>query len=168
MNEKKENSEILVEKNEVVPLPKKEKEEKKSEADKLQENEIERLDFRFTRYYSPVRWQKIRYTSEEYDFHMNCQWNCLTTADWHQLKQKEAWKVVACPNEFKAWTKLYIENYWEVVCHDRGAWINKDKNGVYHLDLWCGIWEQWVLNIKDQKQKTYCYNPWPRKWYVIK
>jgi hypothetical protein len=55
VNEKKENSEILVEKNEVVPLPKKEKEEKKSEADKLQEDEIERLNFRFTRYYSPVR-----------------------------------------------------------------------------------------------------------------
>ena len=156
------------EKDKVIPQAEIKREEKSEQDDKLQGEEIERLNFRFTRYYSPVKWQKFRYTSETYDFNMNCQGNCLRTADWHELKQEEAWKVVACPKDFPSWTRIYIENYWEVVCHDRGAWINKDKNGVYHLDLWCGIWEQGVLNIKDQKQKTYCYNPWPRKWYVIK
>lgn len=164
----KENAENFEEKDKVIPQAEIKREEKSEQDDKLQGEEIERLNFRFTRYYSPVKWQKFRYTSETYDFNMNCQGNCLRTADWHELKQEEAWKVVACPKDFPSWTRIYIENYWEVVCHDRGAWINKDKNGVYHLDLWCGIWEQGVLNIKDQKQKTYCYNPWPRKWYVIK
>lgn len=164
----KENAKNFEEKDKVIPQAEIKREEKSEQDDKLQGEEIERLNFRFTRYYSPVRWQKFRYTSETYDFNMNCQGNCLRTADWHELKQEEAWKVVACPKDFPSWTRIYIENYWEVTCHDRGAWINKDKDWVYHLDLWCGIWEQGVLNIKDQKQKTYCYNPWPRKWYVIK
>lgn len=98
---------------------------------------------------------------------MNCQWNCLITADWHELKSEEAWKVVACPTEIKAGTKIYIEDYGIVTCHDRGARITKDKDWIYHLDLRAWIGEQWVLNIIDPKQETYVYNPWIRRWYLI-
>ena len=94
---------------------------------------------------------------------MNCQWDCTMTAWKHRLVPEDAGKVVACPKDFKFWTKLYITDYWEVTCRDRWAWINKDKDWVYHLDLRSGIGEQWVTNIR----KNIVRNPGVKTGYVI-
>ena len=94
---------------------------------------------------------------------MNCSGNCRVTADGHYLTEEDAGKVVACPQDFPHWTRLYITDYGEVVCHDRWAWINKDKDGVYHLDLRAWIGEQWVKNIRNNIVR----NPWVKTWYII-
>lgn len=125
--------------------------------------EKEILTFRFTRYYSPVRWQRFWYQSEEHDFRMNCQGDCTMTAWNHRLVSEDAGKVVACPTEFKFWTRIYITDYGEVTCRDRWAWINKDKNGIYHLDLRAWLGEQWVTNIR----KNIVRNPGVKTGYVI-
>lgn len=107
--------------------------------------------------------QKRYYMGKTYeeDFHMNCQWNCLSTADWHILKEGEEWKVVACPISY-IWKTIYIENYWEVICHDTWWAIKKTSKGI-HLDLRAGIWDTGRENI----EKNYVYNPGPRRWYFI-
>jgi hypothetical protein len=128
-----------------------------------EEKEKEILTFRFTRYYSPVRGQSFWYQSEEYDFNMNCQWDCTMTAGRHRLVPEDAGKVVACPTEFKFWTRIYITDYGEVTCRDRWAWINKDKNWVFHLDLRAWLGEQGVTNIR----KNIVWNPGVKTGYVI-
>lgn len=94
---------------------------------------------------------------------MNCQGDCTMTAGNHRLVPEDAGKVVACPTEFKFWTRLYITDYGEVTCRDRWAWINKDKNWVFHLDIWSGLWEQWVTNIRN----NIVWNPGVKTGYVI-
>lgn len=93
---------------------------------------------------------------------MNCAGNCLTTADWHQLIDEDAWRVVACPKEIPLGTKIYIEDYWTVTCHDRW-WAIKKTGSSYHIDIraWAGM--TWLNNI----EQNIVYNPWTRKGYLI-
>ena len=119
------------------------------------EKELQWMEISLSRYYSVVPNQTEYYgwrTYEE-DFAINCQGDCLITADWHQLKSEEAGLVVACPKEYKLWTKFYVEWLWTVTCHDRG-WAIVKQWSVIRLDVRSWIWDQWRINIKKNKIRT--------------
>ena len=121
------------------------------------------INISLSRYYSVQPDQTSYYWGRTYeeDFAINCQWDCLTTADWHQLKSSEAGLVVACPKEYKLWTKFYVEWLWTVTCHDRwGAIVTQWE--TIRLDVRSGIWDQWRINIQTNKIRT-----WKTRWYVI-
>lgn len=133
------------------------------------ETKITEYTFRFSRYYSVMKWQekyyydstlKRRRTYEE-DFNMNCSWDPLITANGHRLQKWEEWKVWACPLEFLNKT-IYIEWYWEFKCIDRWGAIVKRGN-IVRVDIRSWIWDEWRINIEQNK----VYNPWDRKWYIL-
>ena len=95
------------------------------------------------------------------DFSINCQWNCLRTANWHELKAWEEWKVWACPADFLNKT-IYIEWYWEFKCVDRWGAIVKRGN-IVRVDIRSWIWMDWLINIEQNK----VYNPWDREGYIL-
>lgn len=125
------------------------------------------IEFNLSRYYSPVEWQEKYFSSIEWYFSqpylnqfkrysvwyemdvcMNCWcqldenlpkqlYDCTVPADWKKLKNEDAMKVIACPSEYKLWTKFYIEWLWEVVCRDRW-WAITDNR----IDVWAGFWQQ--------------------------
>lgn len=100
--------------------------------------------YNISRYYSPMPWQKSYYLNRTYekDLAMNTSGDPLVTDDWYRLSQKDAHKVVACPQPMKMGTRLFIEWIGNVTCHDRwGAIKNK------RIDLWAWIWEEWLNNI---------------------
>jgi len=123
------------------------------------------VEFSLSRYYSPIKWQPKYYQSSyEKDVCMNCgcqkdsSWNVITLydckkpADWHELKQEEFAKVVACPPEYPLWTKFMLEWIGVVTCRDRG-WAIKGRR----LDLWC-----WYGLDKFNQCPT-----GKRLWYVL-
>ena len=119
------------------------------------EKEPQWMEISLSRYYSVVPNQTEYYgwrTYEE-DFAINCQGDCLITADWHQLQSSEAGLVVACPKEYKLWTKFYVEWLWTVTCHDRG-WAITVQWKVIRLDVRSWIWDQWRINIQKNKIRT--------------
>lgn len=122
-----------------------------------------RIKFKLSRYYSVMPNQERYYANRTYeeDFKINCSWDPLTTADWHQLKSEEAGHVVACPKEYPLWTKFYVEWVWEVICHDRW-WAIVKQWEVVRLDIRSWIWDQWRINIEQNKIPT-----WERMGYVI-
>ena len=113
------------------------------------------INISLSRYYSVMPNQSEYYWGRTYeeDFNINCQWDCLTTADWHQLKSSEAWLVVACPKEYKLWTKFYVEWLWIVTCHDRG-WAIVSQGEIIRLDVRSWIWDEGRLNIQRNKIRT--------------
>lgn len=120
-----------------------------------EKKETKWINISLSRYYSVMPGQSEYYgwrTYEE-DFAINCQGDCLTTADWHQLKSSEAWLVVACPKEYKLWTKFYIEWLWTVTCHDRGWAIISQWNSI-RLDVRSWIGDEGRLNIQKNKIRT--------------
>lgn len=125
--------------------------------------ELEWINISLSRYYSVQPNQSEYYWGRTYeeDFAINCQGDCLTTADWHQLKSSEAWLVVACPKEFALWTKFYVEWLWTVTCHDRWWAIVKQWDSI-RLDVRSWIWIDWLHNIQWNKIRT-----WKTRWYVI-
>lgn len=132
-------------------------------AEQTTQTKSKRINISLSRYYSVMPNQTSYYgwrTYEE-DFAINCQWDCLTTADWHQLKSSEAWLVVACPKEFTLWTRFYVEWLWTVTCHDRG-WAIVTQWESIRLDVRSGIWDTWRINIQTNKIRT-----WKTRWYVI-
>ena len=128
-----------------------------------QENQ-EKIEFSLSRYYTVVEWQKRYYGGRTYeeDFKINCQWDCLTTSNGHQLNDWEWWKVVACPKEYALWTKFYVEWIGEVVCHDRGWKIIKQWE-IVRLDLWMWVWDKWLDRIYNNSIRWWSY-----VWYIIK
>lgn len=87
-----------------------------------------------TRYYTPEKGQKVFFRKNyEDDFTVNCQGDCLVTADGYHLKPTDGFKVVACPPEIAFGTKMNIEGIGDVVCHDRGGAIKERR-----LDVWAG------------------------------
>ena len=121
------------------------------------------ITFSLSRYYSPVSWQARYYNGRTYeeDKTMNCgagaigNDGCLYPADGKILTNADKNKVVACPKEYKLWTKIYLEGIWVVTCRDRGGAIKGNR-----LDMYCWIWE-WALDNRKS-----CHT-WPRQWYVI-
>lgn len=125
--------------------------------------DIKRLNFSLSRYYSVMPNQKSYYwwrTYEE-DFKINCQGDCTTTADGHQLTSEEAGLVVACPKEYPLWTKFYLEGLWTVTCHDRWWAIVKQWDTV-RLDIWSWLGNEGLNNIMTNKIRT-----GKTRWYVI-
>jgi hypothetical protein len=144
------------------------------------------IEFNLSRYYSPAPNQSKYfssipwYFSQEYldnfkryeqwyemDVCMNCWcqlepiedkklYDCTVPADWKKLKQEEAMKVVACPQEYPLWTRFYIEWLWEVVCRDRG-WAIKDNR----IDVWMWYWMDAINNWEK-------VIPWEQIWFIIK
>jgi len=126
-------------------------------------------EFSLSRYYSPQVNQERYYNWKSYeeDVCMNCWckkdntwkiiqiYDCKKPANWITLKQKQRWKVVACPKEYPLWTKFYIEWIWEVICVDRWWAITWNR-----LDLRCWYWMN-ALNNRDT-----CPT-WKRLWYVL-
>lgn len=127
------------------------------------EKEPEWIEISLSRYYSVMPDQSEYYWGRTYeeDFAINCQWDCLTTADWHQLKSEEAGLVVACPKEYKLWTKFYVEWLWTVTCHDRwGAIVSQWETIRLDVRSWLGM--EWLNNILHNKIRT-----GKTRWYVI-
>lgn len=127
------------------------------------EKEPEWIEISLSRYYSVMPNQTEYYGGRTYeeDFKINCQWDCLTTADWHQLKSEEAGLVVACPKEYKLWTKFYVEWLWTVTCHDRW-WAIVTQWKTIRLDVRSWVWDQWRINIQTNKIRT-----WKTRGYVL-
>lgn len=121
------------------------------------------INISLSRYYSVMPNQTSYYWGRTYeeDFKINCQWDCLTTADWHQLQSSEAGLVVACPKEYKLWTKFYVEWLWTVTCHDRWWKIVTQWQSI-RLDVRSWIGMEWLNNILHNKIRT-----WKTRWYVI-
>lgn len=119
------------------------------------EKEPEWIEISLSRYYSvmPNQTEYYGWRTYEEDFNINCQGDCLITADWHQLQSSEAGLVVACPKEYKLWTKFYVEWLWTVTCHDRG-WAITVQWKVIRLDVRSWIWDQWRINIQKNKIRT--------------
>lgn len=121
------------------------------------------INISLSRYYSVQPNQTSYYWGRTYeeDFAINCQWDCLTTADWHQLKSSEAWLVVACPKEYALGTRFYVEWLWTVTCHDRW-WAIVSQWETIRLDIWSWIGMEWLNNILHNKIRT-----GKTRWYVI-
>ena len=106
--------------------------------------------WKITRYYTPVKGQ-TKYFSGSYskDFYINCQGDCLVTANGYRLKEEDEFKVVACPPTIKFGTRLQIESIGEVICHDRGGAIKGKR-----LDLWAGIGQKGLDNIYSRPETS--------------
>ncbi len=108
-----------------------------------------KLVFNLTRYYSPEQWQYRYYNNKTYeqDVTMNCWasaiWNdgCLYPANGMHLIHELKWKLVACPPQFKLWTKFKLEWIGVVECVDRWSAIQMQWNTI-RLDVRCGIWQR--------------------------
>lgn len=106
-------------------------------------NKKEMVTFKLSRYYSvqPNQSRYYNWRTYEEDFAINCQWDCLYTANWHKLTDNDMYKSVACPKEYPLWTKIYLEWIGEVICNDRGWAINGNR-----LDMWCWIGDKALDN----------------------
>lgn len=125
------------------------------------ENKKEEITFSLSRYYSvqPNQSRYYNWRTYEEDFKINCQWDCLYTANWHKLTDDDMYKSVACPKEYPLGTKFYLEWIWEVVCNDRGWAITKQWE-VVRLDMRC-----WLgITALDNWNKC---PTWIRKWHII-
>lgn len=120
--------------------------------------------YAMTRYYAPVSWQSTyapySATYEE-ALQMNCWGNCANMAG-KKTEYTDTNRAVACPSQFELWQniKLVDDSWYErlVKCQDRG-WSIKGKR----LDLFAGIWEEGLLNIKNNvvpggSQHVYTFN----------
>jgi len=118
---------------------------------KMEFNKYESVGrYKITTYYTPIRGQKNYTFASSYEeaFYMNCQGNCLKTASGYTLTPKDAFKIMACPPNFKHGTRLKVKlvtGKWkdEIIytrCEDRGGAIKGRR-----LDLWTGIGsDAWV------------------------
>lgn len=106
--------------------------------------------WKITRYYTPVKGQN-KYFNGSYakDYKINCQGDCLVTADGTHLDEAMEYKVAACPPNMKFGDKLYIEKIGVLTCHDRGGAIKGKR-----LDVWAGIGEKGLQNIYDRPETS--------------
>lgn len=124
--------------------------------------DVDVVEFSLSRYYSVLPDQRRYYDGRTYeeDFKINCQGDCLTTANWHQLTDWDKYRSVACPKEYELGTKIYLDGIGEVVCNDRGSAIKKNW-WVVRLDVRCWIWDNALDNWKNCPTGV-------RKWYIVK
>lgn len=119
--------------------------------------EPEYIEFSLSRYYSVLPDQKRYYSDRSYeeDFKINCAGDCLVTANWHQLTDKDKYKSVACPKEYPLGTKIWLDGVGEVVCNDRWGAINWNR-----IDMRCWIGDDALDNRKKCPTGV-------RKWYIV-
>lgn len=94
---------------------------------------------------------------------INCWWgSCEHTADGTILNDKLAWKVMACPMQYPHWTRMMIEWFWVVECHDRW-WLIVMKNDINtrwnvssmnRLDVFAGMDESKIDLSKSIRKIT--------------
>jgi len=114
--------------------------------------------YNITRYYSPVQWQDHYFMWKTYsqDVTTNCWYsaiwnnNCMYPAKWWILTAEDAWRVVACWQQFPAYTKFKIRWYWRVTCRDRW-WAIAWKR----LDLRVWYWMTWLNVIENTKRPAW-------------
>ena len=103
--------------------------------------------FQISRYYTPVPGQPRYYRNTyEEDFKVNCQGDCLVTADGYRLKPEDAYKIAACPPHLPIGTKIKLDGIGIVTCRDRGSAIQGNK-----LDIWTGEGNIGLDNILNRK-----------------
>lgn len=119
--------------------------------------EAKSIEFSLSRYYSVQPNQRRYYNWKTYeaDFKMNCHWNCLKTANWTKLNNSMRWKTVACPVEYKLWTKIWLDWVWIVTCNDRGWAIKGNK-----IDMYCWVGD-WALDNRKNCPTG------ERMWYIV-
>lgn len=108
--------------------------------------------FNLSRYYSPLPNQSRYYNWKTYeqDKAMNCwPWDCMVPADGKLLTDKDIYKSVACPSEYKLGTKIYLKDIWVVICRDRGWSIQGNR---LDLRMWAWTkaldnWDKWPTGI---------------------
>lgn len=124
---------------------------------KIVKEKKEYIDFSLSRYYTvqPNQSRYYNWRTYEEDFKINCQWDCLYTANWHKLTDNDMYKSVACPKEYELWTRIYLEWIWEVVCNDRWWAIIWNR-----IDMRCWIWDKALNNRSKCPTGT-------RKWYIL-
>ena len=121
--------------------------------------------FKLSKYYSPMPNQTRYYHwSYEADVCMNCwcqkDWSwkviklydCLTPANWMKLTHDKAMQLIACPKDYKLWTKFELDWVWLVTCVDRGWAIKWNR-----LDWWMWVWEEWLNNVYKKKSWTFIW-----------
>lgn len=119
-----------------------------------EEKPINTNTFEVTRYYSPVKGQSKYYNWKTYeqDVCMNC-WcwgDCSYPANGIKLTNEQAWKVVACSQNYMLRTKFNIEWYWWVTCVDRWSAIQSNR-----LDLWMWYGEEALNKINTLKRPAW-------------
>lgn len=111
--------------------------------------------WRITRYYSPIVGQPRYYMGKTYleDVRMNCGLNkdgtagdCYHTADGSDVRNYAPLTLAACPPSIPHGTKLKIEMYGIVECHDRGGAIKEKR-----IDLWAGLGMDGLAVLADKK-----------------
>jgi len=110
-----------------------------------------------SRYYSPVEGQDMYYyKTYAQDYKINCQGDCMVTADGYHLDKAKPFTVAACPPNMEFGTVLEIEGIGKVTCHDRGGAIKGKR-----IDLHAGVGMPGLENIMLMK------NGGDRKVYLI-
>lgn len=106
--------------------------------------------YRLTRYYTVLKGQK-RYFNKNYknDYTMNCSGDCFVTASGYRLKKEDAYKIAACPPNFKLGTKIYIPAIGELRCEDRGGAIKGMR-----LDIWSGVGDEGLDNLYNRPETS--------------
>lgn len=99
-----------------------------------------------SRYYTPIPGQAKYYRPGGYeaDFKVNCSGDCFKTADGTDLHEVKAFSIAACPPTMKMGTRLQIEGYGIVTCHDHGGAIKGKR-----IDIWAGIGDVGLQNIRN-------------------
>ena len=80
---------------------------------------------------------------------MNCSGDCLITASGYRLEKKDAYKIAACPPNFKLGTKIYVTAIGELTCEDRGGAIKGMR-----LDIWSGIGDEGLDNLYNRPETS--------------
>jgi len=114
--------------------------------------------YNITRYYSPEQWQDHYFMNKTYeaDVTTNCgkdaigNDNCLYPARWWKFTKEDEGRVVACWQQFPAFTKFEIKGYWWVTCRDRGSAIVWKR-----LDLRVGKGMSWLNVIENTKRPAW-------------
>ncbi len=97
-------------------------------------------------------WETGDYIS---DVCMNTSWNPMVWA-WWRITKDMTMKIAACPPSLELWTTIYLDRWLTVKCYDRW-WAIKNNR----LDVWMWQWEEWLLNILNNKIDWGIYY-----WYI--
>lgn len=100
--------------------------------------------FTVTAYYSPLPNQS-KYLKWNYEDEIKLNWKWIHWASW---KPVFSW-MLAWPQNYKFWTKIYIEWLWIWSVEDRWSAIVSSWNRWYEndrIDVWMWYWDEWLEN----------------------
>lgn len=108
--------------------------------------------FIVTAYYSPLPNQK-NYTTWSYAGDIRLNWKGHTTASW---KPVSPW-ILAAPNKYPFWTKIYFDWYWIGTVEDRWwAIVKAWKRGYEHdrIDIWVWYGDEGLMRALKWWKRT--------------